>query len=150
MTEFDIIRCFNHNMIKLEEMILTCRWFVFAFFASRISETHQSGIELRCIFQILIVLVSLSNNMQICVLGGGVDTLSDHHPQGPGFKSRGCLILLCLFQIQQDMIPMTSFWGSASSHRVTQIPNGLRKNQTGCATRDSSLPFTSHHSTEQE
>ena len=63
-----------------------------------------------CIFQILIIAISLSHNMQINVLGGGVGTVCDHHLQGPGFDSRRYLIRIYLFQItiQQDMIYMTS------------------------------------------
>ena len=52
-------------------------------------------------------VVTRSNNMQISVLGGGVDTVSDGHLQVTGFDSRRCPILLCLFQIQQDMIYVT-------------------------------------------
>ena len=36
---------------------------------------------------------------------------------------------------------MTPLKGSASLHRVTQIPNGLRKYPMGDATRDSSFLF---------
>ena len=35
--------------------------------------------------------------MQISVLGGGVDTVSDQNRQVLGFESRGYLILLCPF-----------------------------------------------------
>ena len=42
--------------------------------------------------------------MQISILGGGVVTVSGRHPQVPGFGSLSCQNLLCLFQIQQDMI----------------------------------------------
>ena len=46
--------------------------------------------------------------MQISVLSGGMDNVSDQQPHVHGFESRRRLSLLCLFLIQQDMIYMTS------------------------------------------
>ena len=55
--------------------------------------------------------------MQISVLVGAVDSVSDHHPLEPEFESHSSLPF---FQIDQDMIYMTSFKGSATIQRVTQ------------------------------
>ena len=64
-------------------------------------EMNEWMNELKMIvFQIQIIESTWSNNMQISVLGGGVDTVSDHHPQVPGFKSRGFLFHHYPFQIQ--------------------------------------------------
>ena len=47
----------------------------------------------------MIIVVSTSNVMQISVLGGGLDTVSDHQPQVPGFKSMGYLNFFAFFQL---------------------------------------------------
>ena len=84
-------------------------------------------VKLRCIFQIPVIVVTLSINMQISVLGDGVDTVWDHHPRVPGFNSRRCLILLGLFQNQtrHDLHDVTQRFrmspsGYANTQRVTQ------------------------------
>ena len=77
-------------------MILTCRWFVIALCATGFEDT-SNWHEFGCIFQILIILISYVSNMQISVLGSGVDTVSDQNPQVLRFESRRYLILLCPF-----------------------------------------------------
>ena len=71
--------------------------------------------------------------MQISILGGGVDTVSDHHPQVPEFESRGMPYSSLSFSnsIGHDLHDVILRFrkfpsGYASSQRVTQVQNGLR------------------------
>ena len=85
--------------------------------------------------------------MQISVLSSGVDTVSDPYPQVRRFKSRGCSILSLFFKFNRTWSDVILRF--RKSHRVTQVPNGLRKYPAGYATSDS-LPFSSHHSIDHD
>ena len=158
-----LLQIFVYQLIgQVVKVRLGCRWLIFALCAT-VFEEISNLFELRCIFQILIIVVTWSNNMLISVLSGGVDTVSEYHQQVPGSNPANGWFLFVFFKfiriwftwryckVPQISIGLRKYqMGYATTQRVTQIPNGLRKYPTGYATRDSSLPFSSHRSTEQD